>query len=187
MISSIGSQIQAYSASKTYATQAANKRDSTLSKTVSNQEADNSMVHSQKDYMRSQIDKVAGDDAAAEEMLRNYSRPDSGGVLFAVSPEFFQEKIDITAARRMARVNELFNQEFKQVQNQTVDIISDGRASGKKPQEILEDIYNLYDSQSELFKTGRGWDGQLFSMSADNPSGFELTMKYASDVIDLQA
>ncbi len=186
MISSVGSQIQAYSASKIYTDQAFGKSDNTLSKASDNQGTDNSTRQARKDTMRTQMDKVAGDDTTAEEMLRNYSRPDSGGVLFAVGANDLNT-IDTTALRRLDRINELFNQEFKQVQNQTADIISEGRASEKKPQEILEDIYNLYDSQSELFKTGRGWDGQLFAMSVDNPSGYEMTMQYASDVVDIRA
>lgn len=94
--------------------------------------------------------------------------------------------MDTGAIRRIDPINEIFNQEFKQVESQTANILAEGRA-GKKPQEILEDIFNLYDSQSELFKTGRGWDGQLFSINADNPSGYQLTLKYTSDVIDIQA
>jgi hypothetical protein len=94
--------------------------------------------------MRNKIDSVSENDKAAEELLKNYSKPDCGGCLFAVSSGSLEEKIDTIAIRRMDRINELFNREFRQVQVQTADIISEGSSAGKKPQEILEDIYSLY-------------------------------------------
>ena len=46
----------------------------------------------------------------------------------------------------------------------------------------MADIIGLYDQQSELFKTGSGWNGEVISGNKLNPDGYkkllELTPAY---------
>ncbi len=108
-----------------------------------------------------QIKKISGNDEAAESLLRDYSKPDTGGILFAASE--MPDLNNIEAVRRFQHISQMFEQENKEVESLKNDILSTGRREGKKAQDILYDLVNMYDSQSELFKLGRGWEGDLFS------------------------
>ncbi|HEB68429.1 MAG TPA: hypothetical protein ENI88_02285 [Desulfobulbus sp.] len=128
------------------------------------------------------IKKTSGDDKAAERLLRDYSKPESGGILVSVSG--MPDLKNTEAVRRFQRINQLFEQENKQVESLKSDIISQGKNEGKKAQDILYDLVKMYDSQSELFKLGRGWEGDLFSFNNSSAEGWSKTLQYTPDVID---
>ena len=114
--------------------------------------------------------------------MRDYSKPESGGILVSVSG--MPDLKNTEAVRRFQRINQLFEQENKQVESLKSDIISQGKSEGKKAQDILYDLVKMYDSQSELFKLGRGWEGDLFSFNDSSAGGWSKTLQYTPDVID---
>jgi len=146
-------------------------------------ETDHSTVRPQRDGFIGQLNKVAGNDEKAENLLRNWARPDSGGMFSAGLPDLKNPD----AMRRLDRISQLFTAESRQVESQKTELIAKGRDMGKLPQEILKDVFDLYDSQSDLFKFGRGWDGDVFAFDQSSPAGYERMLHYSSDVVDTMA
>jgi hypothetical protein len=185
MISSVGSQVQAYTATKLASNQ--NNQTTNGSRIDPNikeyKATDYSTTRSLRDGMVSLINKVSGNDEDAEKLLSDYSRTDSGGLM---STGLFDLK-NPDAVRRYQRISQQFEVESKMVEKQKTALITEGRSSGKKAQEILNDIIALYDSQSDLYKTGRGWEGNVFAFDPSSPAGFARTMSYTSDTIDTRA
>ncbi len=143
-----------------------------------------SEVSSLRDRQINQIKKISGDDEAAERLLRDYSKPDNGGILFVASE--MPDLNNTEAVRRFQHISQMFEQENKEVESLKNDIISIGRSEGKKAQDILYDLVNMYDSQSELFKLGRGWEGDLFSFNDFSSEGWAKTLQYTPDVVDIK-
>jgi len=141
-----------------------------------------SEVSSLRDRQINQIKKTSDDDKAAERLLRDYSKPDNGGIIFPASE--MPDLKNTEAVRRFQRISQMFEQENKQVDSLKSDIISQGRREGKKAQDILYDLVQMYDSQSELFKLGRGWEGDYFSFNDFSTEGWSRTLQYTPDVID---
>jgi len=146
-------------------------------------ETDHSTVRPLRDGFVGQLNKVAGNDEEAENLLRNWARPDSGGLFSAGLPDLKNSD----AMRRFDRISQLFTAESRQVESQRTALIAKGRDMGKPPQEILKDVFDLYDSQSDLFKFGRGWNGDVFAFDKSSPAGYERALRFSSDVIDKQA
>lgn len=177
-ISSINSGQGIYQAFANKTSRAANKNAeaSTSKKSLLSE------VSSLRDRQINQIKNTSGDDKAAERLLRDYSKPDNGGILFFASE--MPDLKNTEAVRRFQRISQIFEQENKQVDSLKNDIISQGKSEGKKAQDILYDLVKMYDSQSELFKLGRGWEGDLFSFNDFSTEGWSKTLQYTPDVID---
>jgi len=83
---------------------------------------------------------------------------------------------------RLKRINNDFNVESNNFSNEQKNLIAKGKQQGKPSEEIITDIISLYDQQSELFKTGSGWNGEVISGNKLNPDGYkkllELTPAY---------
>ncbi len=120
-------------------------------------ETDHSTTRPLRNGFINQFNKVAGNDKEAENLLRDWARPDSGGLFLAGLPDLKNPD----AMRRLDRISQHFEIDSKKVENQKAELIAKGRELGKKPQEILTDIINLYDSQSDFYKFGRGWNGDV--------------------------
>ncbi len=135
-----------------------------------------------RDRMLNQIEKTSGDNNAAERLLDSYSKPDTGGVLIAANS--MPDLKDPEGIRRFQRINQLFEQENKQVEISKRDIISQGQAEGKTAQNILYDLVSMYDSQSDLFKLGRSWEGDFFSFDSNLSEGWSKVLQFTPDVID---
>lgn len=135
----------------------ANKTSSAANKNVAASTSKKSLlpdVSPLRDRQINLIKKTSGDDKTAERLLRDYSKPDKGGILISASE--MPDLKNTEAVKRFQRINQLFEQENKQVESLKSDIVSQGRSEGKKAQDILYDLVEMYDSQSELFKLGRG-------------------------------
>lgn len=141
-----------------------------------------SAVSPLRDRLLSLIGKIDGNDTEAENLLNNISKPDNGGILIAA--EDMPDLKDSEAVARFNRISELFKKESSIVENKKQEIITQGRTEGKENQEILNDIVRLYDSQSDLYKLGRGWDGNLFSFKESSSAGWSSTIKYTTDVVN---
>ena len=145
-------------------------------------ETDHSTVRPLRDGFINQLDKVAGNDEEAESLLRNWAKPDSGGLFFAGLPDLKNPD----AMRRFNRISQLFTAESEKVENQKTELIAKGRDMGKKPQEIMQEMIDLYDAQSDIYKFGRGWNGDVFAFDKFSPAGYERMQRYSSDVIDIR-
>jgi hypothetical protein len=185
MISSVGLPIQTYLTEKLSSTTTAHSGKSTPLTSETYSGDDHSKVKPLRERFVQQIDSVAGNTEDAERLLRDYSKPDSGGLFYAVGSDL--NTINTDMSRRVDRISQLFNAENANVENQKSKMIAEGRAIGKMPQDILNDIVSLYDSQSELFKLGKGWDGEIFAFDSSSPTGYAHIKKYTSDVIDIKA
>jgi len=138
-----------------------------------------------RDRMISLIERTNGDNEAAERLLNHYRKPDGGGILVAASE--IPDLKDVESFRRYQRISKMFSEENKNVQDIKNDIIDRGRAVGKNAQSILHDIVDMYDSQTELIKLGRGWEGDMFSFKDFTSNGWSKTLQYTKDVVDIRA
>lgn len=141
------------------------------------------LATSTRDNFVSMINRYSNDDNQSEILLNNFEKGSVGGLLTAGLPDLSNPD----AMRRSNRVTSLFNAEQKSFEQQKTDLIQDGRSAGKSAQTILDEMISLYDSQSDLFKTGIGWDGDVFAFDSASPEGFARTMRYTSDTIDIRA
>ncbi len=81
---------------------------------------------------------------------------------------------------RINQLNDQFRVEAARVDDQEHQLIEHGRAVGKSSKEILTDIVNLYDNQSEIFKVSIGWDGEQWSDPDKYSRLTELTKNYVN-------
>ena len=85
---------------------------------------------------------------------------------------------------RLERINNDFRAESNDFSNERKNLIANGKQEGKSSEEIIADIIGLYDQQSELFKTGSGWNGDVISGNKMNSDGYknllELTPAYVN-------
>jgi hypothetical protein len=145
---------------------------------------DKSKVESStRDNMLSLINRFSGDNDTMENLLSNYSKPDLLGPVLGGLPD----PSDPQAMERASRMSSLFRSEQTDVEKQKSELISIGRANGKSAGEILNDIVGLYDSQSDFFKTGIGWNGDVFAFDSSSPAGLARTQSYISDPINIRA
>lgn len=138
---------------------------------------------SMRDRIISQINNASGDTEASENLLSNYSRGSLCGPMLGGLPD----PSDPQAMERFTRLSSLFESENVDFQKQKSDLISLGRVNGKNAEEILNDMVSLYDSQSDLFKTGIGWNGDVFAFDSSSPEGLARTQRYVTDAINIRA
>ncbi len=136
-----------------------------------------------RETMLSMIDRFSGDNDSMEDLLSNYSRGSLCGTCTGGLPDLS----DPNAAARISRISSLFESEQADVDKQRSDLISFGRANGKSAEQIMNDIVDLYDSQSDLFKTGIGWNGDVFAFDSSSPEGLARTQRYVTDAINIRA
>ncbi|WP_153306605.1 hypothetical protein [Desulfogranum japonicum] len=148
----------------------------------SNQSASSSSVTPLRDRIVSQIKKTAGDEQKAEQLLQSYSKPNNGGILVAASN--MPNLKDVEAIRRFESISNAFERENAAVEQQKTELIANGKEEGKTTEEILTELVNFYDSQSDLYKTGIGWEGSLFSFNNSSSIGWEKTLEQSPTVVD---
>jgi hypothetical protein len=141
------------------------------------QSSDHSKVRSLRSSFVDRINSVKGNTKDSESLLRDYAKPESGGILYAVGKEDIYT-MNPDTMRRIDRISQLYKAENANVENRKSKMITEGRAMGQSAQDILNDIVSLYDSQSELFKLGKGWDGDVFAFDSASPEGFARTIRY---------
>jgi len=139
---------------------------------------DKSTVLSFRDRLTNAINQAASDDEKSENILNGLAKPSTGGLVLGGLPDISNPK----SAERLARVNQLFENEQQSFEKQKTELINQERDAGKSAQEPLDDIISLYDSQSDLFKTGIGWDGNVFAFDASSPAGYERAQSYTTDL-----
>ena len=145
--------------------------------------ANQSTMPALRDGIVSQVNSVNGDNDAAEKLLSHYSKEDLLGPMLAGLPDLSNPKV----ADRLSQLTALYRSELADFQNQKSDLISLGRANGESAENILNDIIGLYDSQSDLLKTGIGWNGDVFAFDSSSPEGLARTQRYVTDGINIRA
>lgn len=79
---------------------------------------------------------------------------------------------------RISRISDQFNAEASSVHSKSKEIIRQGELEGKTPKEILQNIIDMYDDQSDLFKLSVSWEGKRLSDSDQYSKLIELTPGY---------
>lgn len=97
--------------------------------------------------------------------------------------DIMNAKNSFEIAGRVNRATEQFDQEAKVFHNEQLSLIKQGEIEGKSAKEILTDIVNLQDKQSELFKIATNWDRQGLS----SPENYEKLVKLTPDYINYYA
>lgn len=85
---------------------------------------------------------------------------------------------------RLDRAGSLFKIESEKVWKQENLLISQGRMQGETSKEILKNIIDLYDNQSELFKTGIGWNGKGISGNKMDTDGYAKLVDLTPDYVN---
>ena len=128
------------------------------------------------------INRVAGKEQEAQDILDSFSKSSTGGFLLGGLPDISNPE----AVRRHDYIGKIFSAEQNNVDNKRIELIRQGRAAGDNAQQILGDVVALYDSQSDLFRTGIGWNGAVFAFDASSPQGYQQTLNHSRDVVDVQ-
>ena len=84
---------------------------------------------------------------------------------------------------RIGRLGEKIESEGREVWKKEQDIISQGRANGKSDQDILIDIINMQDEQSDLYKMARRWGESALS----SPENYEKIRKLTPSYVNTYA
>lgn len=155
-------------------------------KTVSTQQNSTTKAYVEplRDRMLNMINRFATDEKSAENLLKQFSKPNMGGPL--IPGDALPDLKDPDAVRRFQRISHLFTEEQKNVESQKNKLISKERNEGKSAKEILSDLISFHDSQSELYRLGTGWNGDLFGLTSSS-EGWERTLRYTPDVFDMLA
>lgn len=98
---------------------------------------------------------------SAEVMLEAYKQPQTGGMMLSGLPDISKPQV----MARHDRISHAFSVERDKVSELTVNLIKKGENAGKNATQIMDDVISLYDSQSELFQTGVGWNGKVFAFN----------------------
>lgn len=94
--------------------------------------------------------------------------------------DIINSKNSFEVAGRISRATEQFNQEAKVFHNDRLDLINQGEIEGKSSKEILTEIMNLNDKQSELFKMSTNWGSKGLSSPENYEKLVELTPSYVN-------
>jgi len=142
---------------------------------------DQSNILALRDRYITMIDTQAKTEEDAKILLQTLSKPNNGGLMLGGLP-------DLSSSDMMARhdrISAKFNIEQQTVEQEKNKLINKGLAAGKSAKSIVDDIVGLYDAQSELFKTGIGWNGQVFAFNESSTAGYQRTLAFSSDVVDV--
>ena len=142
--------------------------------------ADKSRVPPLRDRLVNDILKHNSSDTDSEKLLSELEKPNVGGPFLGGLPDLSNPD----SMRRYNRIKNLFLKENEKFEVQKSDFIAAEKAAGKSAQDILKGIVSLYDSQSELFRVGMGWNGDVFAFDESSKAGYQRTIHFSSDVID---
>ena len=146
-----------------------------------NSQLDQSNILALRDRYLTMIDTQAKTEEDAQMLLHALSKPNNGGLMLGGLPELSNS--DMMA--RHDRISAKFNIEQQTVEQEKNKLINKGLAAGKRAKSIVDDIVGLYDAQSELFKTGIGWNGQVFAFNESSTSGYQRALAFSRDVVDV--
>ncbi|MDH3327315.1 MAG: hypothetical protein OEM38_11430 [Gammaproteobacteria bacterium] len=123
-----------------------------------------------------------GEDTA-KELLKYQKIPTFGGLMLGKLPDLS----DTEALARRDRITEKFVQEHSKYEQQKFSLIRKGESEGKSATEIMFDIVELHDSQSELFNLGTAWSGDVFAFDKSSPEGYQRAINHSKDVVNTYA
>jgi len=146
-----------------------------------NNQPDQSNILALRDRYITMIETQATTEEEASMLLQALSKPNNGGLILRGLPDLLNS--DLMA--RHDRISAKFNIEQQGVEREKNKLINDGLATGKSAKSIVGDIVGFYDAQSELFKTGIGWNGQVFAFNESSTAGYQRTLAFSRDVVDV--
>ncbi len=150
---------------------------------VYDSQRDKSNISPLRERLTSMIEHFANTEEGAKQLLSTFSKPSNGGLMLGGLPDL----TNLDAMARHDRISEKFSLEQQGFERQKNNLVNEGVAAGKSSKAILNDIISLYDAQSELFRLGVGWNGQVFAFNEASTEGFKRTLEHSRDVVNAHA
>jgi len=138
-------------------------------------QSDKSTSPAARDNLTKLINRCSTNEEYSQELLNNLAKPESNGLIVGGLPDLSNSE----SIRHYNHLSKLFEAEMDTVEKQKDELITQGQMAGKSSQKILAEIVSLYDSQSDLFKFGTGWEGEVFAFDEFSPEGYQRTLSYS--------